>query len=124
MKGVYNWAVLLVAAFAVTLMLASQCPQPNRVTCQAPCVRGSMYENNTWCTMATESLCCEYNYRWYECDYLTDDDDNDPDPRCHPRLQWEPQSGPRYICGTCEKVPGKPAVVWRCERRFSYDCEF
>jgi len=124
MKGVYNWAVLLAVAFAVTLMLASQCPNPSTITCQPPCVRGDAYEDNTWCFMLTENLCCEYNYVWYECDYQTNDDDQDPDPECNPRSHWEPKSGPRMMCATCEQVPGKPSVVRRCVRRLSYDCEF
>ncbi|MFA0757909.1 MAG: hypothetical protein PVTTEEND_000023 [Candidatus Fervidibacter sp.] len=120
MQGVKVVGILAaLLAFAVALLLASECPEPNRVTCRSPCIRGGLYEDNTWCTMATENLCCEYNYEWYECDYMTDDDDKEPDPRCHPRLQWEPKgilAGPRpRPCHTCEKVPGEPDVVRRCE---------
>jgi hypothetical protein len=112
MKGVKVVGILSVSlafAFAVVSLLASQCPDRSslRVNCQHPCVKGDLYESNTWCTMATEELCCEYDIKWYECDYMTNDPDNDPDPRCNPRTQWEPVEGPRERpCHTCERVPG------------------
>ena len=99
MKGVKVVGILSVSlafAFAVASLLASQCPDRSslRVDCQHPCVKGDLIASNTWCTMATEDLCREYDIEWYECDYMTNDPDNDPDPECHPRSQWEPVAGP------------------------------
>jgi hypothetical protein len=118
MKGVKVVGILSVSlafAFAVVSLLASQCPDRSslRVNCQHPCVKGDLYESNTWCTMATEELCCEYDIKWYECDYMTNDPDNDPDPRCHPPRQWNPIGGPRERpCHTCKSLGG---LVRRCE---------
>ena len=118
MKGVKVVGILSVSlafAFAVASLLASQCPDRSslRVNCQHPCVKGKMIDSNTWCTMATEGLCCEYDIKWFECDYMTDDPDADPDPRCHPRKQWEPVAGPRERpCHTCKSLGG---LVRRCE---------
>jgi hypothetical protein len=128
MKGVKVVGILSVSlafAFAVASLLASQCPDRSslRVNCQHPCVKGDLYESNTWCTMATEELCCEYDIKWYECDYMTNDPDNDPDPRCNPRTQWEPVGGPREYCRTCEHVPGTK-MAKQCVPQRSVDCVF
>jgi hypothetical protein len=128
MKGVKVVGILSVSlafAFAVVSLLASQCPDRSslRVNCQHPCVKGDLYESNTWCTMATEELCCEYDIKWYECDYMTNDPDNDPDPRCNPRTQWEPVGGPREYCRTCERVPGTK-MAKQCVPQRSVDCVF
>ncbi|MFA0743312.1 MAG: hypothetical protein LASZOEIN_000085 [Candidatus Fervidibacter sp.] len=128
MKGVKVVGILSVSlafAFAVASLLASQCPDRSslRVNCQHPCVKGDLYESNTWCTMATEELCCEYDIKWYECDYMTNDPDNDPDPRCNPRTQWEPVGGPREYCRTCERVPGTK-MAKQCVPQRSVDCVF
>jgi hypothetical protein len=128
MKGVKVMGILSVSlafAFAVASLLASQCPDRSslRVNCQHPCVKGDLYESNTWCIMATEGLCCEYDIKWYECDYMTNDPDNDPDPRCNPRTQWEPVGGPREYCRTCERVPGTK-MAKQCVPQRSVDCVF
>jgi len=128
MKGVKVVGILSVSlafAFAVASLLASQCPDRSslRVNCQHPCVKGDLYESNTWCIMATEGLCCEYDIKWYECDYMTNDPDNDPDPRCNPRTQWEPVGGPREYCRTCERVPGTK-MAKQCVPQRSVDCVF
>jgi len=128
MKGVKVVGILSVSlAFAVAIvsLLASQCPDRSslRVNCQDPCVKGDLYESNTWCIMATEGLCCEYDIKWYECDYMTNDPDNDPDPRCNPRTQWEPVGGPREYCRTCERVHGTK-MAKRCVPQRSVDCVF
>ncbi|MFA0764953.1 MAG: hypothetical protein XFASWVDF_002698 [Candidatus Fervidibacter sp.] len=128
MKGVKVVGILSVSlafAFAVASLLTSQCPDRSslRVNCQHPCVKGDLYESNTWCIMATEGLCCEYDIKWYECDYMTNDPDNDPDPRCNPRTQWEPVGGPREYCRTCERVPGTK-MAKQCVPQRSVDCVF
>jgi hypothetical protein len=128
MKGVKVVGILSVSlafAFAVASLLASQCPDRSslRVNCQHPCVKGDLIASNTWCTMATEDLCCEYDIEWYECDYMTNDPDNDPDPRCNPRTQWEPVGGPREYCRTCERVPGTK-MAKQCVPQRSVDCVF
>jgi hypothetical protein len=128
MKGVKVVGILSVSlafAFAVASLLTSQCPDRSslRVNCQYPCVKGDLYESNTWCIMATEGLCCEYDIKWYECDYMTNDPDNDPDPRCNPRTQWEPVGGPREYCRTCERVPGTK-MAKQCVPQRSVDCVF
>jgi hypothetical protein len=128
MKGVKVVGILSVSlafAFAVASLLTSQCPDRSslRVNCQHPCVKGDLYESNTWCIMATEGLCCEYDIKWYECDYMTNDPDNDPDPRCNPRTQWEPVGGPREYCRTCKRVPGTK-MAKECVPQRSVDCAF
>lgn len=109
---------LVVSVLTISFwMVISQCPDPPEPRCQDPCNRDDFVEDNTYCTMATEDICCEYNYTWYECE-IGSDPDTKSNPSCHPKHEWvfKSQFGVRERrCHTCKQVPGEPSFVKRCE---------